>query len=81
MPPVRRTISLNGTASLMSAMMAAFVCLRRRHPSTAALSAQVSSFGWIVVAPIAVRMTRMEWAYRVEEDLNSPELTPLDSDH
>jgi hypothetical protein len=58
--PVRRTISLNGTASLMCAMMAAFVCLRRRHPSAAARSAHVSSFGWIVVAPIVVRITRME---------------------
>ena len=60
MPSVRRTISLNGTASLMSAMMAAFACLRRRYPLYCSLSAQVSSFGLIVVAPLAVRITRME---------------------
>jgi hypothetical protein len=43
MPPVRRTISLNGTAYLMSAMMAACVYLRRRCPSYCSLSAKVSS--------------------------------------
>jgi hypothetical protein len=41
-------------------MMAAFVCLRRRYPSYCSLSAQVGSFGLIVVAPIAMRITCME---------------------
>src|SRR5206468_12900732 len=47
--PVRRTISLSGTASLTSAMIAALVSLRRRYPSYCSRSAQVSSFGLIVV--------------------------------
>jgi hypothetical protein len=58
--PVRRTISLSGTASLTRAMIAALASLRRRYPSYCSRSAQVSSSGLIVVAPIAARITRMD---------------------
>jgi hypothetical protein len=47
--PCRRTISLSGTASLTSAMIAASMSLRGRYPSYCRRSAQVSSSGLIVV--------------------------------
>ena len=81
MPPVRRTISLNGTAFLMSAIMAAFICLRRRYP-VILQPFRVSERFWIDRRRIDCGADHPHAAaYRVEEGLNSPEPTPLDSNH
>jgi len=79
MPPVRRTISLNGTAPLMSAMMEAFVLIAPEMPFILQ-PFRVSEQFWIDHRRTDCGAGHPHGAaYRVEGGLNSPKPTPLQS--